>query len=62
MVIIMAEEFFGEHATPSPALIAMAYGPYAVAPFLVWYRMYSTPVFKQAPRTSNARSKARKSQ
>jgi len=67
MVIIMAEEFFGEHATPSPLLIAGCYGPYAVAPFLVWYRMYSAPLFskhksERSASPAKARANARKSQ
>ena len=46
MVIILAEEFYGEFRTPSPGLIAAAYGPYAVAPVLVIWRMYRTPLFE----------------
>lgn len=53
MVIILAEEFYGQFRTPSPVLIAAAYGPYAVAPLLVLWRMWHAPVFERRGRTAS---------
>ncbi len=43
VIVISAEEIFGPHATPEPAIVLFANGPWAFFPLFVIYRMSTRP-------------------
>jgi hypothetical protein len=43
VIVISAEELFGPHATPRPAVVLLANGTWALFPILVLYRLGTQP-------------------
>jgi hypothetical protein len=50
VIVISAEEIFGPHATPEPAIMLLANGPWAFFPLFLLYRLSTQPhPFTRAP-------------
>jgi len=45
MIVILAEELYGEYPTKNMTLFLLGYGGYVMMPIIVFIRMIPTPLF-----------------